>query len=240
MSARLDGPDTADELYLARFDQVGPYRPVMTGDIFQEVTIPGVGLDHEAAMVISHPCNMRAGARLRDRIQMIPIVNYQDVPLQQWTTGGHARVYPLKDLELLDGDACAARFDETGMVASGELSPEKRVLCLTERGVLLLLQRQIYAQSRAVIALATLEAAVAHVLAEAELLEEWNEELVPSRLTSVSEIGEALELEATEFEAFMSDEGRDMPLRAALLEQHRRANVRRIVRSEIKRRVGAE
>jgi len=83
----LDRPATADELYLARADEVNPYRPVLTGDVFSEITIPGVGVPHDLGMVISHPCNMRLGDRLRDRIQMLPIVGYQEVPLEEWVRG---------------------------------------------------------------------------------------------------------------------------------------------------------
>jgi hypothetical protein len=78
----LDRPATADELYLARNEEVEPYRPILTGDVFTEITIPGVAIPHELGMVISHPCNMRVGDRLRENIQMLPIVEYQDVPLK--------------------------------------------------------------------------------------------------------------------------------------------------------------
>jgi hypothetical protein len=37
----LDRPATADELYLARGDEVEPYRPVLTGDAFSAITILG-------------------------------------------------------------------------------------------------------------------------------------------------------------------------------------------------------
>jgi hypothetical protein len=50
----LDRPASADELYLARGDEVEPYRPVLTGDVFSGVSIPGVPHD-DLGMVISHP-----------------------------------------------------------------------------------------------------------------------------------------------------------------------------------------
>ena len=105
---------------------------------------------------------------------MLPIVEYQEVPLAEWRTGSHARVFLLPESDLLLAPS-AARFDETGMVEAIELTHERRTLCLSERGILLLLQRQVYAQNRADIRLDVFERANGHVLAEVELLEEWTE-----------------------------------------------------------------
>ena len=228
----LDRPATADELYLARGGEVEPYRPVLTGDVIGEITIPGVGVPHDSGMVISHPCNMRLGDRLRDRIQMLPIVQYQDVALDEWVRGSHARVFLLPESQLLDSP-CAARFDETGMVSSGELTPARRRLCLSERGILLLLQRLVFSLCRADIPIEQFERAIAHVLAEAELLEEWNERLVPAR---GGDLAAGLAAEATAFEEFMKTANGDTDLRGQLRESHRVSNVRRLVRQEIARR----
>jgi hypothetical protein len=229
----LDRPATADELYLARGDEVEPYRPVLTGDVFSEITIPGVGVPHELGMVISHPCNMRVGDRLRDNIQMLPIVEYQDVPLDHWVTGSHARVFLLPESQLLERP-CAARFDETGMVPSRELTPGRRRICLSERGILLLLQRLVFSLCRADIPIEQFERAIAHVLAEAELLEEWNERLVPAHGADVEA---ALAAEATAFDEFMRTVEGETELRTQLRESHRVPNVRRLVRQEIARRL---
>lgn len=229
----LDRPTTADELYLARNEEVEPYRPILTGDVFTEITIPGVAIPHELGMVISHPCNMRVGDRLRENIQMLPIVEYQDVPLEQWVTGGHARVFLLPDSQLLDRP-CAARFDETGMVPSQELTHDRRRMCLSERGILLLLQRLVFSLCRADIPIAQFERAVAHVLAEAELLEEWNERLAPAH---GADVAAALAAEATAFDEFMKTMEGELVLRSQLREPHRVPNVRRLVRQEIGRRL---
>lgn len=230
----LERPATPDELYLARGNEVGSYRPVLTGDVFSEITIPGVGVPHDLAMVISHPCNMRLGDRLRDRIQMLPIVAYQDVALEEWVTGSHARVFLLPESQLLDSPS-AARFDETGMVPSGELTPDRRRVCLSERGILLLLQRLVFSLCRADIPIEQFERAIAHVLAEAELLEEWNEKLVPVR---GGDVIEGLATEATAFDEFMKTPSGDTDLRGQLREPYRVPQVRRLVRQEIARLAG--
>ena len=231
----LERPATSDELYLARGDEVEPFRPVLTGDVFSEITIPGVGIEHALSMVISHPCNMRTGDQLRERIQMLPIVTYQEVPLNEWVNGSHARVFLLPDSQLLEA-SCAARFDETGMVESVELRQDRRRLCLSERGILLLLQRLVYSQCRADIPIEHFDRAIAHVLAEAELLEEWNERLVPAH--AGNDRAAALVDEATAFDALMKAQEAGMTLREQLRDAHRRPNVRRLVRQEIERRLG--
>lgn len=232
MSARLEEPSSCDELYLARMGEVQPFRPILQGDIFREVTIPGVALAHELVMVISHPCSMRAGPALREAIKAVPVTEYEEVPLSRWPDS-HYRVFPLPDLVGSIGHH-AARFDWIGMVASSELRHERRIACLSERGMLLLQQRFTFSDTRAVIGLDTLETATASVLEEVELLEEWNEQLVPLH---ASDVETALADEASAFDQFLQTEVEPgLTLRAMLREQHRRAAVRRSVREEIARR----
>jgi hypothetical protein len=167
---------------------------------------------------------------------MLPIVAYQEVPLEQWTTGGHARVFSLPESQLLSS-SCAARFDEVGMVESIELTPERRRLCLSERGILLLLQRLVYSLSRADIAIEVFDMAVGHVLAEAELLQEWNETLIPSRTEPADALVPALTTEAAAFDEFMEKETGAGTLRSLLRDPYQRPSVRRAVRAEITRRL---
>ncbi len=228
----LDRPGSAEDLYLARGDEVRPFRPVLTGDVFAEIAIPGLD-GHELGMVISHPCNMREGAALKEKIQMLPIRPYQEITLEAWTTGGHARVFCLPESRLMDGP-CAARFDETGMVASADLTPVRRRMCLSEKGILLLLQRMVFGQSRADIPLQKFDAVVGHVLAEADLLEEWNERLIPDDLNEEEMIA-ALATQADAFDTFLSTVIDGSTLRADLQDAYSRPAVRRAIRAEIGR-----
>lgn len=60
----LDSPASEDEIYLARAGDIDPYRPICQGDVFAAIQVPGIAAS-TSVMVISHPCAMRAGPRLR-------------------------------------------------------------------------------------------------------------------------------------------------------------------------------
>ena len=165
---------------------------------------------------------------------MVPVTEYQEIPLVHWPTG-HFSVMPLPEFDSGGMARAAARFDEVGMIATVELTTDRRVAYLSERGILILLQRLIYRQSRADISIETLGLACAPVLAEAELLEEWNESLVP---VGGSDPATLLAHAASEFDAFLSTTSPEGDtLRELLKDQYRRPNIRRVVRDEIRRRV---
>lgn len=238
MPTQLAAPGSIEEIYLGRDGDLEPFRPILTGDVFRDITIPGVGIDHVFAAVVSHPCNMRGAAgQLLERIEMCPVTTYQDIPLDQWPDG-HFKVFPLPSFGS-GFKAAAVRFEETGMVPKGELQLGRRVASLTERGTLILLQRLIFRKSRADVALATLERACAHVLAEAELLEEWNETIVSRRAEIGEDLEDALAEEAQRFDEFLGTTPRigEPSRRDSLTDQHRRPNVRREVRDELRRRL---
>jgi hypothetical protein len=176
---------------------------------------------------------MRAGPTLREAVKALPVTTYENVPFERWPTS-HYRVFPLPDLAG-DGQSYAAYFDWVGMVSSSELLHGRRVACLSERGILLLQQRFTFSDTRAVIGLDTLETAAAAVLAEAELLEEWNERLLPA---SESDDATVLAAEAEAFDRFLATRGEvGLTHREMLKDQHRRPSVRRSVRDEIERRL---
>lgn len=229
MEIPLGQPRTDDEIYLARDGDVAPYRPVFQGDVFQ-ARIRNVDVDHDLAMIISHPCSMREGPRLRRSMVMSPVVPYQRVPLDDWSTG-YFRVFPLPNL--IGGEEYAARLDEVGMVLSERLTPDRRVACLSETGVLLLQQRHVFADTRAVVKLSTLEEASHSVLAEAELLEDWNETLVHRRVDAGQILDEALATEAYEFDSFLGDPSDPGSVRHLLKSPARTPQARRLVRREI-------
>jgi hypothetical protein len=233
MQTRLGHPTSDDDLYLGLEDDVDPYRPVMPGDVFR-VKIRAVEVDHELAMLVAHPCNMRKGPHLRRSLPMIPVVPYRRVPFDEWPNG-HFRVFPLPNL--VAGAEYAASFDEIGMVLSERLTPEARVACLSENGILLLQQRRVFADTRAIVKLETFERAAHSVLAEAELLEDWNRALVPVREQHEEPLRDALRAEAEAFDFFLGDSSDERSLRAKLRNRTLVPEVRRAVRGEIARRV---
>lgn len=229
----LAKPESEDALYLARGADVEPFRPVLQGDVFRDVVIPGVVVEHDHAMVIAHPCSMRKGAALLPRIQMIPVTRYQNVPFHRWPDS-HLRVLPLPAVSA--GGHSAALFEETGMVESTELTFERRIAVLSETGVLLLQQRYVHSLTRAVMQLERLERACGHVLAEAELQEDWCSELVPGRIENGEPAADALAAETEAFHAFVTaKEGNDPSIQEMLEEPVRRGDARRRVREEIAR-----
>ena len=229
----LTRPGSIDEIYLERGD-VSPHRPVLQGDVFKGIVIPGVGLEHDLIAVAMHPCTMRRGPHLVDRVKAHPVTAHENVDLERWGDS-YFRVYPLP--ELRDGQNCAVRFDEVGMIPALELRRERRVATLSDRGILLFQQRQVFADTRAVISIETLGLASAAVLAEAELLEEWNEHLVTD--SENDELEAALRHQAVEFDTYLGATTEKTTLREMLRDEHSRSAVRKAVRAEVRRRVAA-
>lgn len=236
----LERPEATEDLYLARGDEVDPYRPVMQGDVYAGVTIAGVELEYEYAMVIEHPCTMRRGAEIKPRLQMHPVTTYAEVPLETWGRA-HLRVFPLPRLDPGRPDVhFAAAFGEIGMVSSAALDTDARVACLSEVGILFLQQRQIFNMARTKVETSTLRESEVHIFEEVELHEDWNRALVPLRVRDGGTVAAALLAEAVEFDTFLqsgAEEGGGESLRRRLSLEFHRASVRRQVRQEIAARV---
>lgn len=70
----------------------------------------------------------------------------------------------------------AAFFDEPYLVGPDDLDLDKRVACMSQTGVNLLLQRWVHHNSRAVIPTATYQEVSSPAYEETDLIEEWVEE----------------------------------------------------------------
>lgn len=230
----LDSPAEAQEIYLARGVDVDAYRPICQGDVFLGVEIPGLDSSH-GAMVIAHPCTMRAGPRLRPKVTVIPVVEHPGVSLDRWATH-HLRVFPLPTLDAEQPDRhYAARFDEFGTVPTDALQLNRRVAILSQRGMLLLQQRFFRSLSRAEIPLSMLLEASAAVLEELELQENWNLAFVAPEVEE-GNLLERLEDEAHAFDDLLSAGEQDATLRDRLQVPEARAEVRRAVNEAIRLR----
>jgi hypothetical protein len=236
MDDLLGVPETEDDLYLARGDEVSPHRPVLQGDIFESVTILGVETPHNHALVIAHPCSMRAGPLLKPRLQMVPVIRHDGLQFPQWARG-HFGILPLPNL-LLDSDHYAASFEETGMVPTAELVADRRICCLTEGGLLLLQQRYVHHLTRVVVPPYRLRQVSGPMLTEVELQEDWNTELVEARVERGEDRGVSLAVEAQAFHDFIRSAGREgeVSLQEQLRDALKQSDVRRKVRQEIVRR----
>ena len=220
----LAAPASAAQLYLGRGDDLAPGRPLLTGDVFVDVSIDA-DEHHGLVMVVAHPCSMRGPkGRLVKRIAVAPIRNYQRVAFEKWPTG-HFKVLPLPNLMgATDDQSRAVHLLEISAVRSEQLTAERRILALTGLGIHVLQQRLVYSLTRVEVGLDRLQEQTAHVLLEAELEEEWVDELG-------DDSSDACATASAAFAEFMDQGHRD-----ALKDSTRRSDITREVRSEIRRR----
>lgn len=132
-----------------------------------------------------------------------------------------------------------ADLEETGRVGTDNLAYNRRIACLSDYGLLLMLQRLVFAYTREIVDTATLMKVTKHVLEEAALLEEWNEQVIPT--TDGPAVLERLLLEGAEFDRLLSrvvsdGSGRSYTLREDLRDPSRRPAVRRAVVAAIRER----
>jgi hypothetical protein len=199
----------------------------MTGDVFRGVDIPGVeqleGDDDRLGMVVSHPCSMRSGHKLKDRVQVIRILKSNPIKIDAWPKLYYDRL-PLPDLTVIvDPDdvsavnpendivqkteegAHAAFFELRGRVESANLQLDQRIACLSEQGVALLHQRMAHGETRYAPDVEHLMLACDAVFAEVELWEQWNERLVdPDAISHPVVLQAELDRVAKQFDIEMS------------------------------------
>lgn len=174
-----------DSLYRARGDEVVHYRPVFTGDVFENVQVQGLGQARtKNVILLQHPCALRSnGVDLHPRLMVVEVRQHRVIPVEDWT--GHISKMPLPDLKptVTSGKRNqAAFFDEPYLVGPDDLDPNKRVACLSQAGVNLLLQRWVHHNSRAVVPTATYQDVSSPAFEEADLIEEWVEERLEAGL----------------------------------------------------------
>lgn len=146
--------EAADRLYLARGDEVSDHRPLFTGDVFDNVPIPGVH-DDGMAVVVAHPCSMRGReARLEERLLLASVRPHEYVPATRWGSGYYGRM-PLPDLLPKDPTFHAGWLDEVGRATRGDVERATRVACLSPVGINLLQQRLVFRLTRAEIPTST-------------------------------------------------------------------------------------
>lgn len=232
MTSTLEAPSTPDALYLARGEDVSVYRPLLQGDVLMDIAIPGVDdIGDNLAMIATHACGMRRGGPLREHLHVLRVAPYQNVPLQDWETG-HYRVMPLPGLSNA-APSFAADFDLQGRVKTADLDIRRRIACLSRPGILLLQQRLAHHYTRVVVDTPTLYRESAHVLEEADLLDEWCEAKLAGNVQE-DEFAHAIALECDSFDALLSRDSADGPLRSQLADPATVAVVRRAVRAELR------
>lgn len=219
-----------DSLYRARGDEVVRHRPVFTGDVFERVPVQGLGeTKTKAVIVLQHPCALRFnGVDLHSRLMVAELRNHKVIPVEDWT--GHASKMPLPELiPALDTGKRhqAAFFDEPYLVGPDDLGLDKRIACLSQTGVNLLLQRWVHHNSRMVVPTATYQEVSSPAYEEADLIEEWCEKRIEAGL----EIQEAA-VEAVKW--LREDAGGGMTRQRLLEDPQNRSTVRRQMRAALR------
>jgi hypothetical protein len=206
-----------DALYDERAD-VSRARPLLQGDVFDGVILPGFGTEPKRVQIVAHPCAMRTGAALTPRITVAPVELHQLVTGRGWQ--GNLRVMPLADL--VEGEHFATKFVDVTACPAGLLTRDRRIATLSNQGIYVLQQRLIKHYTRTEMALEVLRSESAPVLTEAELLWDWLE-----RVLTDAEIGDdgALDAEVGVFEKWMQDGSPSRQLRLRTEIHH--ADVRR-------------
>jgi hypothetical protein len=225
VSDALSSPASFEELYIARGKNSAPHRPLMQGDVVDGVQLPLFTVTPTPVIVLTHPCSMRAGAALRKTQLVCKVKAYQHVPLEDWNR--HLRWMPLPTLNDVGADNMAASFEEMTAVATEDLPLDNRLACLSPHGISILQQRLTYYLTRLAPPLVQLINVCAHVLEEADLLEEWTE--------AGSKVGAESAAAAQEFDEFIrGSPGGDLgSWQDALRDPARRASVRRASRERM-------
>ncbi|MFJ2007017.1 hypothetical protein [Streptomyces chartreusis] len=174
MAVEMERPKDPRDLYHACGDDIVAARPVLTGDVYEHVTvIEADGSTREiTAMVLGHPCSLRIdGVNLAPRLEVAEVM---PVPGAQWN-GCFNRMFLPAPFPQATGQvkACAAFFDLCYHVTPDQLQAGTRIACLNPFGINLYLQRRVKHFSRVDVATFKFQEANEHVYEEADLIEEW-------------------------------------------------------------------
>ena len=195
-----DGGEFKPELmYRDQGDDVPRARPLLTGDILSGLHLEGRnGITEERMVIImQHPCSMRTnGVDLAWRIQAVEVLPHEPIKASMWQRGNfHFMPFP----DLLGGNY-AADFDLPYLLTPDQIQQAKRVATLSQTGLNLLLQRNVHYASRVVVPTAQLQEVTSAFMEEADLCEEWCEELWDSEDTdTLYNVDETIRHLASEF-----------------------------------------
>lgn len=220
-------PSSADVLYRSRGEEIGLERPLFTGDVFTDVEmIDGTRSD---VLLVQHPCSMRGGKTLRNRLSVCPIAKQKSCAFSDWPTT-YVDFMLLPNLRT-DGAFVAACFRDAEPVPSERLLRDKRLAVLSENGIAVLQQRYVHHLTRVVVEIQTLQDHIRPQLVEAELEEDWIEDAC---YASGSADREMIDDAALRFQEFLGEA--DSELRTMLKSPGSQSVVRQRVRAEIKSR----
>ncbi|MCA1603019.1 MAG: hypothetical protein LC776_15755 [Acidobacteria bacterium] len=184
MAHELESLDSTEDdwakLYRARGDEVEITRPFFTGDVFEKVDVILLGQAKcKNVVILQHPCAMRLdGVSLVPQLLMAEARQHRPLDERQWRRYGKLMPLPSLFTSVDSGRRHqAALFDELYLVDPDKLR-DKRVACMSQFGVNVLLQRWVHHNSRVVVPTSTFHEQTGGVYEEADLIEEWCDERV--------------------------------------------------------------
>jgi hypothetical protein len=182
-------------LYRARGDEVQARRSIFTGDVYLKVEVQTLGATRtRPVMILQHPCALRSdGITLHPRLLVAEVRTHPLIAAEDWTR--HVSKMPLPELipDATSGKRHqAAFFDDLYLVAPENLIPEKRIACMSQTGVNLLLQRWVHHNSRMVVPTWQYQETSSGAYEEADLIEEWCEERMQADVTAAEATVDAM------------------------------------------------
>ena len=179
MVEKLAEIPSSSDLYDYRLDgnsHLPLWLPYNQGDIFAGVSLPGIESDSDDnfAMLFMHPCTMREGVRLTQRVTMVQVrrkhaTKVLDEP-RYWKS---PKVMPLPDLPGGGVSTHFADFMLISTVDSTVIPRDARVAQLSALGRHHMLQRIIFHLTRSAPSIDTIESSVLRVQAELALQADW-------------------------------------------------------------------
>lgn len=224
----LDAPDNPDDLYAARGD-VPLALPIMQGDVYANVSVPGLSEEPTTVAIVTHPCSMRAGAQLRPKTTIAAVRSYRRLRREDWT--GHVNVMPLPHLRDTK-DWYAIDFRELATVPSVMLSRRARIAACSRQGILLLQQRYAFHLTRLAVPLPNLYEVALPVFTESELLTDWVEAALEA--TPGGDEDATIKQAEKAFHVYLDED--DRRRRNRFQHAHLHSDLRRECRREIARR----
>lgn len=205
--------------------------PVQQGDVFRGVRVPGVDqpdTEDAMAMVFMHPCVMRKGAVLADRITVfkVSLATLKDRPFERFA--GNYSVIPLPDLLGQGAGVHLGAFQLVGTVPGASLDRAERVMTLSRAGRLFLQQRAVHHFTRHIPPLHDLRNGTRGVEREVELLTDWCEAACEAKRETPEVVAEA----EKEFDEYLSADNR----RARLADEDSAVTVAAETHGEMRRR----
>ncbi|MGO4192247.1 hypothetical protein AB4Y67_11320 [Arthrobacter sp. YAF17] len=194
----LEAPGTRDapnwnSLYRARGEEVSASRPVFTGDVFRDTRCGSSDDDaNKAVLIMQHPCALRTnGVDLVPRLLVAEVRTSTPIPVGDWK--GRFKLMPLPELEAEGSTHFAAHMHEPYLVDRAEIKIENRIACMSQVGVNLLLQRWVHHNSRVIVPTFEYQNVTAEQFEEADLVEDWCEDLASTPQETAAETAAAHE-----------------------------------------------